>query len=577
MNLIKNNPYRILGLLVGASAAQLNKHRTWIPQYIIAEAEIPIEFTAYSFEVFGTIHRTTENIEEAASKLDLDSDKINAALFWFWNGHPITDEAAFEAMKEGNFEYAIEIWSRRVQARSVTKGNASAHHNLSTLYFSGALKDMFEEDEMFEIALSLKIEFLESDFIKEFTDQITDEHFKITKKELQLLFLENLSQDVGFNISKFFEAVSNIEFSAKQDFMKGLVQKPISQIEQQIETAKSKRKANKANAINAGKELYNNVAKEINQLKSILGTSDIKFSSISDKVAEELLQCGIDYFKHYRDSNTDPSSYSMDLFRKAKTFAIGSVAKQRIQENTENLQEWINDKPERDKQKRIAVDFEQLKNLIDRYESLPETVANAKQLLSSAKPYLNNVKNALGSTDELYLGLSSRIGSDAQGMCVSEINKLQERFANTYDPSTKVAVIFTLKQKVDEAWEVTNTISAMDLRSDFRSRVNQNKNSLSGLRSQLSQVTTGSGRSSSSSSSGGCYIATMAYGSYEHPQVFELRKFRDDFLAKTIAGRMFIQTYYFISPKLVELLKNQKSVNTLIRKALNQFIKVIKK
>ena len=138
MNLIKNNPYRILGLLVGASAAQLNKHRTWIPQYIIAEAEIPIEFTAYSFEVFGTIHRTTENIEEAASKLDLDSDKINAALFWFWNGHPITDEAAFEAMKEGNFEYAIEIW-RTVQALSVTKG-MRLHHNLSTLYFFRSAK-----------------------------------------------------------------------------------------------------------------------------------------------------------------------------------------------------------------------------------------------------------------------------------------------------------------------------------------------------------------------------------------------------------------------------------------------------
>lgn len=75
----------------------------------------------------------------------------------------------------------------------------------------------------------------------------------------------------------------------------------------------------------------------------------------------------------------------------------------------------------------------------------------------------------------------------------------------------------------------------------------------------------------------GCYIATMAYGDYDHPQVLELRRFRDDFLANTIAGRMFIKTYYFISPKLVELLKNHKSVNKLIRKALNQFIKVIKK
>ena len=492
MNLIQNNPYRTVGLLVGSTAKEQTKQISRLKKYIEAEQEPQDDF---SFPALGNLNRTIASVEEAASKLNLDSDKINAALFWFWNGSPITDEAAFDALKNGDTDNAIEIWQKLTEnTEEVTKRNASAFHNLSTLY-------LFEYG-IDEATLQLKLRFLESDFVKDFKAQATDETFKVTKKELQLLFLENLSQDEDFDISEFFEAIADIEFSAKQDFMKGFVQKPISQIEQQIETTKSKRKVNKANAINAGKELYNAVATEITKLKSILGTSDIKLSSISDKVAEELLQCGIDYFKHYRDSNTDPSSYSMDLFRKAKTFAIGSVAKQRIQENTENLHEWIKDKPERDKQKKIAVDFEQLKNLIDRYESLPETIANAKQLLSSAKPYLNNVKNALGSTDELYLGLSSRIGSDAQGMCVSEINKLQERFANTNDASSKVAAIFLLKQKVDEAWEVTNTISAMDLRSDFRSRVNQNKNSLSGLRSQLSQVTIGGGRSSSSSGAG---------------------------------------------------------------------------
>ena len=407
----------------------------------------------------------------------------------------------------------------------------------------------------------------------------TDETHKTKKKELQLLFLNQLQSEIEskkkVSSSTFLEILTKQTFSAKEDFLKGFVQKPIEQIEKYVETAKTKRKANKANAVNAGKELHTNAVSELTQLNSVLSTSNIKFSSISDKVADELLQCGIDYFKHYRDSNTDPSSASMDLFKKAKSLAVGNVAKQRIQENTENLQEWTNDKPERDKQKKISDDFEKLKNLIDRYEGSAETITNAKQLLSSAKPYLNNVKSVLGSTDELYLGLSSRIASDAQGMCVSEINKLQERFSNTYDNATKVAAILLLKERVNEAWEVTNTISAMDLRSDFRSRVTQNRNSLSNLRNQLSQVNTG--RSSSSSSGGGCYIATMAYGNYDHPQVLELRKFRDDFLAKTIAGRLFIKTYYFISPKLVEVLKNQQSVNAIIRKALNQFIKLIKK
>jgi hypothetical protein len=43
----------------------------------------------------------------------------------------------------------------------------------------------------------------------------------------------------------------------------------------------------------------------------------------------------------------------MELFIKAKKYAIGSVAKQRCEENTDNLQEWIDEKPERDKQKQL--------------------------------------------------------------------------------------------------------------------------------------------------------------------------------------------------------------------------------
>ena len=74
-----------------------------------------------------------------------------------------------------------------------------------------------------------------------------------------------------------------------------------------------------------------------------------------------------------------------------------------------------------------------------------------------------------------------------------------------------------------------------------------------------------------------CYIATMAYGDYDHPQVIELRRFRDNFLSKTIAGRRFIKLYYRYSPSLVEMLKNKQNINLIIRNGLDQFIKSIKK
>lgn len=50
---------------------------------------------------------------------------------------------------------------------------------------------------------------------------------------------------------------------------------------------------------------------------------------------------------------------------------------------------------------------------------------------------------------------------------------------------------------------------------------------------------------------GGCYVATAIYGSYDCPEVWTLRRFRDDTLDRTWYGRAFIRTYYAISPTLV--------------------------
>ena len=65
----------------------------------------------------------------------------------------------------------------------------------------------------------------------------------------------------------------------------------------------------------------------------------------------------------------------------------------------------------------------------------------------------------------------------------------------------------------------------------------------------------GSGNSGSgdSSASGGCYVATSVYGSYDCPEVWTLRRFRDNVLAETWYGRLFIRAYYAVSPTAVKL------------------------
>lgn len=74
-------------------------------------------------------------------------------------------------------------------------------------------------------------------------------------------------------------------------------------------------------------------------------------------------------------------------------------------------------------------------------------------------------------------------------------------------------------------------------------------------------------------SRGGCYVATAVYGSYDCPQVWTLRRFRDYTLAKTWYGRLFIKTYYAISPTLVKWFGNTTWFKKMWRGRLDKMVK----
>lgn len=82
-----------------------------------------------------------------------------------------------------------------------------------------------------------------------------------------------------------------------------------------------------------------------------------------------------------------------------------------------------------------------------------------------------------------------------------------------------------------------------------------------------------SSSSSSSSGDGGCYVATCVYGSYDCPQVWTLRRFRDNTLASTWYGRAFIRTYYAVSPTLVKWFGHTDWFKNLWRGKLDALIR----
>lgn len=74
------------------------------------------------------------------------------------------------------------------------------------------------------------------------------------------------------------------------------------------------------------------------------------------------------------------------------------------------------------------------------------------------------------------------------------------------------------------------------------------------------------------SSSGGCYIATCVYGSYDCPEVWTLRRFRDNTLASMWFGRLFIKCYYAVSPTLVKRFGKTRWFKSFWRARLDKLV-----
>jgi hypothetical protein len=65
-----------------------------------------------------------------------------------------------------------------------------------------------------------------------------------------------------------------------------------------------------------------------------------------------------------------------------------------------------------------------------------------------------------------------------------------------------------------------------------------------------------------------CFIATAAYGSYQHPYVQILRDFRDEALLPHAWGRAFVEWYYRTSPPYAQWIAQHDTVRAMVRVAL---------
>ncbi|MBP6870976.1 MAG: hypothetical protein KBC43_03125 [Bacteroidales bacterium] len=570
MKLIDQNPFRTLGIDGSASLREIQNQIKIIKRYaeIGQKKSFPLDLEF----LLGIIQRDPEAVNRAASEIEQALNKVINTLSWYYKSSTI-DETALNHLSNGDIDKAEEIWLKVTDNKEVTTNNMASFLNLSTLWieigFTRAnsqllIKGIQLKGKLFSSALFIQlIQKIAGENMLLNSDKVIGDFSKALIKELK---------NKGFGIDGTFirSAFSNFPSTAVKDILKDFTETPRIEIEKAIQRSVENREDDPGEANESGRELYRFAKPLLTQLKESLGESHIQVTAISNDLAGEILQCAIDYFNdHYDDSDFDPGEEAVAVTKLAKSLGATGAMRKRIDEESTKMEEWVRDAPQRRTQKLAGKDLVFVTIKLKEFENKSNNTANADNLITECQAPLNRIKTTLGATNQLYLGVSSAVANHALGMLIEVVNSAQNNPVYRLDPSGLYTVI-------TQAQRVMTRIRMMDMVGEMRTRFNENDRAINSIQSQLSslinRIQYAQTRTTSSRSSGGCYIATMAYGSYDHPQVLILRKFRDEILAQSLTGRLFIKIYYFLSPKLVKLLSGHKSINKGIRNILDQIV-----
>lgn len=537
MNILQNNPYRLLGVYSNSPTKERLANHNRMKAFL--KVGKPVSFPLDLPQYLSSINRTEVSVTDADAKLTLPKDQILYAQFWFVKMTPL-DDVAFNHLIAGEIDKAEDIWRKRECASSLQNRIVCA---LMCGKYAGAIS----------IAETL---YSNTQYINQLVVAVVGMRGNFNLSDLTFSFIDVLYDEIGAN--KLSSFITNTTW---KDYIKDKAVKPIiTNIQGAIDVAhKSKGKGATAR-LEAGRTLMRSTKDMLSDLRRLLSVSDIQYEVIADKLAQEILQCGIDY---YNNTNDDDAPHNAMILQKyALSVAVGNLVKNRCKENVDTLEKVGPEYAVRNEIKFLMNIIKQLRGEggHDKYSiimfGLCLSISDVQGLVEKSIPYINRMKEKLGFSNDLYIKVTSAVVSAAVNAIVEIINMQQSLSLGNAD---------RLKPVISAAISAMGIIGNIDMDTKTSQYYNSNSSTLVSMNRRLNP-----------SDDGACYIATMAYGDYEHPQVQILRHFRDLYLAQRNWGKWFIKTYYKYSPKLVDKLKNHTLINKFIRKSLDGFISCIK-
>ena len=467
---IQNNPYRILGVYSNSPKKEQIANKGKMQAFLRVKKSMPFDLDLKG--LLPDIQRTQELVDIADSELALSSGQIKNAQFWFMNKTPI-DGVAFNHLNKGNIDSAIEFWKKSVNLSS-----------LQNLFISYLIKGDYKS-AILNYAIPLY-----SQYSKEFVTTI-DEKSNISSDSLIQTVVETLSNE-GVDLLPLTNGITDNTWKSLIEAKK--VDPLLSKLNTHVSEAKATKSKGASARLTAGNKLKIATKPLLQTLQNIIGKSDTRYQMIADKVAQEVLQCSIDYYNDSED--LDKPSKAIPLCEYAKSVAVGNAAKQRCEQNYDVIKEAFDNMPPVE----VANEAKLINDLLTWYSKQSETSENALSLLRKARDILIVIKEKLGKRHNYYLETSSLIGSAALSNVIYEVNESQKEdrpnplggLFGSSSPYSFLGVMgeqerrrqkaHKLKGVLRDAWQTILFIDRLDKTEDFnKNRYQKNRKALYSL------------------------------------------------------------------------------------------------
>lgn len=480
LDIISLNPYRILGVYANSSVKEQVANKGKINAFLKVnkQASFPIDLAA----LLGPLQRTPEMVADADSRLAIERDKVRYAQFWFFTGTPF-DIVTANYLSAGDINGAMAQWQKKESMATLQnlsigyliKGDyASATTCLSRLYTNYAS----EFASVLGVSETVTGETLVESYIKTIVE---------TEPSVKISTLANATCSPMWNQT------------AKATLVSPLIKK----INDALDACKQTKEKNINERLNAGRQLKSQTEKLLKELSGLVGGNDMQYVNIADKVANEMLQCGIDY---YNGADTAFAALDcQDLIAAAEKLACGTMVKDRIKDNKSTLDGIVRGLPP----KQVDQEDQQLRNALNKFCNQPDFICHSETLLNETEPVLKAIKQKLGATHPYYVERCSTIANNALHNLIEEINTKQKQVNDANGTSSYDVKLDSYKRALNNAKKCMDRILKLDVSDDVRKRLNDNNKTLSNLIENVKPT-----KSDEDGCLKGCFKAILTYVAY---------------------------------------------------------------